>query len=100
MCSLDSSYLSFLSKYNILRLKNKYIRYSNYVNISKNINLSEKFVDTISLFQQFYIPVNKNRYLEIKKCLKYNCDNKYINKIYLLNERYYSNDELGINSKK
>ena len=56
--------------------------------------------DTIILIQQYFIPDNVTRANEIKRCLKYNCNNKEIDKIILLNERIYSSDELGINHPK
>ena len=53
-------------------------------------------MDKIYLILQFYIPNNIIRYNEIKTCLNLNIRNKYIYKIILLNERIYSNKELGI----
>ena len=58
---------------------------------------SVKHTGDIFLFQQFFIHRNNERYEEIKYCLKKNAENKYINTIYLLNERIYSQIELGIN---
>ena len=52
-------------------------------------------MDKIYLILQFYIPNNKIRYTELKTCLNLNVKNKYIHKIILLNERIYSNKELG-----
>jgi hypothetical protein len=56
--------------------------------------------DPVILFQQFFIHKNKERLAEIKYCLRQNVDNKFINRIILLNERLYSNNELGVNSSK
>ena len=56
--------------------------------------------DSIYLFQQFYINSNEERQREIRKTLKYNSLNKNINKIYLLNERHYTDEELGVKSDK
>ena len=53
-------------------------------------------MNNIYLFQQFYISNNKLRYNETKYCLMKNYNNKYISKIYLLNEKIYTNKELGI----
>ena len=50
--------------------------------------------DPIFLINQFFIHKNKERNKEIKFCLKRNINN--FNKIYLLNERIYSNEELGL----
>ena len=57
-------------------------------------------MDKIYLIQQFYIPNDKIRYLETKTCLKINNNNKFINKIILLNEKIYTNKELGFDSSQ
>jgi len=54
----------------------------------------------VYLFQQFFIHKDPKRYKEIKYCLKKNVNNQLIDKIYLLNERIYTSDELGICSSK
>jgi len=54
----------------------------------------------IYLFLQFFIPDNNERYNEIKDTLKKNVNNINISKIYMLNEKIYSNEELGIESDK
>ena len=51
----------------------------------------------IYLFMQFYISPNRERYEEVKFCLQKNLDNPYIEKIYLLNEKIYTDEELGVN---
>jgi hypothetical protein len=56
--------------------------------------------DPINLFYQFFIHKVTKRSKEIKKCLKFNVQNKFIDKIYLLNERVYSDEELGVKSDK
>lgn len=56
--------------------------------------------EPINLFCQFFIHPNKERQLEITTCLKNNVKNKYIKKIYLLNERIYSDEELDVSSNK
>jgi len=56
--------------------------------------------DKINLIYQFFIHKVTKRSKEIKKCLKFNVQNKYIDKIYLLNERIYTDEELGIKSDK
>ena len=63
---------------------------------SKHTNI----IDPINLYQQFYIDGNEERYMEIKNTLKKNVENKNIDTIFLLNEREYSIDELGIESDK
>ena len=67
------------------------------------LNLSEKATtlpkankDPIHVFCQFFIPKTSDRLKEIQKCLRFNIENTCITKIYLLNERIYTEDELGI----
>ena len=54
----------------------------------------------IHLFTQFFIHPDIKRYNEIKECLRQNVLNPNITTIYLLNERIYSNAELGVTSSK
>lgn len=54
----------------------------------------------INLLTQFYIDKNEERQKEIVKTLNLNVHNNSIDKIYLLNERVYSEEELGIKSDK
>lgn len=79
--------------------------------ISRKVQFSisprlEKYKDNnkregeINLITQFYIDKNKIRHKEILKTLYLNVHNKSIDKIYLLNERLYTNDELNIESDK
>lgn len=56
--------------------------------------------DPIFLITQFYVPTNLTRYEEIKYALKQNVDNPSITHIYLLNERTYTPEEMGIVSDK
>jgi hypothetical protein len=56
--------------------------------------------DSINLFIQFYIDSNPGRQKEIVKCLKYNLLNDEINKIYLLNERIYTIEELQLTNEE
>lgn len=55
----------------------------------------ENINDKINIFTQFFIHENKERYNEIIFCLLKNVENSHIDKIYLLNERIYTVDELG-----
>jgi hypothetical protein len=57
--------------------------------------LDKHIVDKINIFTQFFIHENKERYNEIIFCLLKNVQNPHIDKIYLLNERIYTVDELG-----
>ena len=52
--------------------------------------------DKINIFCQFFIHPNKERYNEILFCLHKNVQNPHIDKIYLLNERIYTSEELGV----
>jgi len=56
--------------------------------------------DPIFLITQFFIPKDEERYKEIKECLKRNVQNPLIKKIYLMNEKNYTQSELGISSDK
>jgi len=56
--------------------------------------------DNINIFMQYFIHPNQNRHKEIRTCLIKNVLNKLISKIYLLNERIYKKEELGIDSNK
>ena len=67
---------------------------------SKQTNIGKKENGDIFLFTQFYIPDNKERYDEIKETLKYNVKNHLISKIILINERDYTEEEIGISSDK
>jgi hypothetical protein len=49
----------------------------------------------INIFCQFFISQNKERHNEIISCLLKNVNNANIDKIYLLNERIYTKNELG-----
>ena len=70
------------------------------ISISKSIKKIQKQEGHINVIMQFYIDNNNARQLEIQQCLFLNCNNNSIDKIYLLNERYYSDYELGITSNK
>lgn len=69
--------------------------------ISEETNIQEcENIDNINIFCQYFIHSNNERQREITKCLKNNVKNKYITKIYLLNERIYTDEELDISSNK
>ena len=63
-------------------------------------SISEYNPEPIHLFQQFFIHNDADRQKEIELCLKKNVENNFIDKIYLLNERIYKEDELKVSSKK
>ena len=73
----------------------KIIQISESASINKNQNTVD---DEIHIFTQFFNHSNKERNNEIKKCLKFNVDNVNITKIHLLNEKIYSNEEMGLDS--
>ena len=62
--------------------------------------IEDEIDDPIYLFYQFFIHPNEDRYNEIKYCLLKNVQNEFVDKIYLLNERVYSDKELGVSSDK
>jgi len=57
-------------------------------------------IDPIYLIYQFFVHKDVNRHKELQLALKMNVQNPLISKIYLLNERIYTKDELGLESKK
>lgn len=68
---------------------------------SDNLKLSDNINnDKINLIYQFFLNNDNVRKKELKECLHKNVANKYIDNIYLLNEKIYSNEELGIESEK
>lgn len=71
-----------------------------YLSRSTDINKTKEELGIINLFQQFYINNNDERQNEIRKTLLYNCNNNFIDNIYLLNERIYTDEELGVKSNK
>lgn len=64
--------------------------------ISREIGLVDTPTsDPIYLFYQFYIDKNPWRQVEILQCLRSNVANPNVEKIYLMNERIYTQKELG-----
>ena len=61
---------------------------------------NKEIIDNIYLVQQFYIHRDIRRFNEILFCLRKNCNNKFIDKIYLLNEKIYTQKELGLNDEQ
>ena len=67
-----------------------------YYNFSdKSRVTTRKSNEKIYLIYQYFIHKNPKRQKELEFCLKKNSENKHIHKIYLLNERIYSNTELA-----
>ena len=75
-------------------------KYFPYISKKTNENNEEKTDEQINLFTQFYIDNNKERAQEIINSLILNLHNKSVDKIYLLNEKIYNDDELGFESNK
>ena len=61
-------------------------------------DLSEGFAQEIYFIGQFYIDKHKIRQQEILYCLKQVVNNNNFKKIYLLNERIYTEKELGLST--
>lgn len=76
-------------------MSKNYIEKNNDKLKSKNINN-----DDIYLVYQFFIHSNKERYKEIRHCLKCNIKLNLFKKIILLNERIYTKEELGLTEKE
>jgi hypothetical protein len=64
------------------------------------LNTTDFNQDDIYLFTQFYISPNEKRYHEIKTCLKKNIKLGIFSKIYLINERTYTQEELDLNDEE
>ena len=75
-------------------------KYWHYLSPELELEKNDVCNDKINLINQFYIDSNSKRQEEIKNCLKFNVSNKQIDNIFLLNEREYSTEELGIDSNK
>ena len=74
---------------------------AHFIEYSPKPELSETFsTDSIYLVQQFFIHCAIERYNEIKYVLKKNVENPFISNIFLLNERIYTNDELGLSQNE
>jgi len=61
---------------------------------------SKPDTNKIYLIYQFFVHKDKKRNIELRKCLRFNVENPYIDKIYLLNEKIYNKEELGVESDK
>ena len=65
------------------------------------VKLTEKnTTDEVHLFMQYYIDSSDARQKEIRACLTNNLQNPYIRKVHMLNERIYTNKEIGVKSAK
>tara|TARA_B100000902_G_scaffold383177_1_gene421732 strand:- start:600 stop:2204 length:1605 start_codon:yes stop_codon:yes gene_type:complete len=68
--------------------------------LSPMITLQEPTDHDLVLVQQFFIHQDQSRQNEIRNCLRFNAHNNSIKKIVLLNEREYTENELGVSSDK
>lgn len=69
--------------------------------LSKNIELVDKSDnEKIFIFSQYYIDSDATRAREIARTLKLQCKNELIDKIYLLNERIYTPNEMGFETQE
>ena len=73
----------------------KFLEKSSYVSV-----VSTPSCDKINIVSQFFVSPNPNRSKEIRTALEKNVQNQFIDKIYLLNERLFTNYELGVESDK
>ena len=91
------------NKKDYVELSNKQlIQWDRNIYLSRSTDINKSIIEfgNINLFQQFYINNIDERQNEIRKTLLYNCNNKFIDNIYLLNERIYTDEELGVKSDK
>ena len=93
---LADSSKSFLKLTNYKRIKANERRYQ----ISSESTLGATISDDIILIQQYYLDDDIARRGENKLCLLTNTQNTAITKILLLNERSYSDEEIGVKSDK
>jgi hypothetical protein len=68
--------------------------------LSNAANLGDEVAGNITLITQFFIGGTPARTNELKTSLRVNSVNAKIDKIILLNERIYTNEELGVKSDK
>jgi hypothetical protein len=59
-------------------------------------DIPKKEKENIYLIYQYYLPSSKERIKEVQEALRRNIDNPYISKIYILNERHYTDEEFGL----
>lgn len=77
---------------------NNGIRYPGSISLSDDITLcepDEEVAGDIILITQFFISSSEERNNELRSCLHVNYSNPNINRIILLNERIYTDEELG-----
>jgi hypothetical protein len=75
----------------------KIVLLSNGMEVAKTPN-TDISTNQIHIFTQFFIHKNASRNEELRYCLKQNHDNPYVAQIHLLNERIYTDAEMGLTS--
>ena len=78
----------------------KDIKYVHVKNVDKYFNKKILNKDTVNLITQYFPSKDKIRFKENLYCLHKNISNPYIDKIYLLNEKIYTQKELGLNDEQ
>ena len=76
--------------------KNREILENTLRNISEPLNVSAANGEKIYLIYQYFTPKTQKRLEEMQICMKKNVQNNAFEKIFLLNERQYSREELGL----
>ena len=100
LITIERDLLNALMK-NDINIQNKLI-INYWVMQSPETVLEDSIKDNIILITQFYVSQNKARHAEILQCLEFNLNNKTIDKVYLVTERTYTEEEMKIanNSNK
>lgn len=95
LCDTNQSFIELCNK----ELGSPY-RSTPFYSISDNVELGDKIEGDITLITQFFISDTPERNEELRTALHVNVENKLIDKIILLNERIYTDEEIGIKSDK
>lgn len=79
-----------------LSVQSREIKENTVRSISEKLNISSANGEHIYLVYQYFIPKTKERLEEMQYCMKKNLQNNAFKKIFLLNERKYTREELGL----
>lgn len=79
-----------------LSVQSREIKENTVRSISEKLNISSANGEHIYLVYQYFIPKTKERLEEMQYCMKKNLQNSAFKKIFLLNERKYTREELGL----
>lgn len=99
MCEWLSNTKNSFSKLAVERLGGLF-RSTPFWCLSNMVNLGEEVSGSITLVTQFFIGKTTARANELKTSLRVNVINPKIDKIVLLNERIYTQEEMGVKSDK